>query len=1116
MNRFTGLATLLALISACSGTTDGSNGNGSGANGNGGCVGAFCLENDLKLSADPKPLVYLDSLPTAAPQVIELKITHIGNLGTLQLTGMTFEPPTDEFTVTDFEPRALESLKQTAYHVQYAPKFSGAKALTLVIATNATAAAYKNYKVPVIVNDSGNGLIISPNPIDFGNVASGQSVDQEVTVTNKGNKSIKIMLTKLDGAGSDDFTIAKPPGPDAIGPGASTLLTLRYKPLLGDHDDSKLQINGDDNRKVMAMVTGNEIAPNITAVPPKLDFGDLPVAQPGSQKLRLINNGVAPLNIASMDGVFDKSAAGLVKSVSVTPAAPLTIEGGKDLIVTVQMTAAKPLPTNGSPAASLAITSNAANTPSLFIALFGTTDAPNLKVTPFDVLEFGIVGKSKPPAAPLVVTRKVELFNEGTAPLDITSVSVTDDKDTEFAADPLAFSPAGVPPAPYTLAPAAYATFNVTFVNKGPIGQDAKANLHIKSTDPNKLDVVVKLLASRADGTKCNIIIKPSPLNFGVLSYGLSKKLSLTLRNTGTGNCSYVGSNVMSCFTAGMPPLVPPSSACKNANSQNYKTFAPAAKLFNLGPSEEAPLQIEFDAPEDLGAFGGGKANTLTEVNGLIITQFKDISSGSTDKYPNLDPLNLPPGQKPNLLGKVGKADVAVLPGDIDAGILTVGCKSPIATVSVYNNGTTDAFINKIEFVGCGPEVTALNWPAIPKTGLQISQSKPSKFDLKYGPQNVGKDACQLNVYTSLSAACVDASGLQTGAQCIVNGDCAAGQWCMGQLFTVPITGEGTLDTEYTDIYDSDDGKKVDVLFIVDDSGSMGNKQDNLSQNFTTFVQIATLFSGTDYHIGVVTTDMDDGNKTGKLQETGGVRIVTKKDASPTKELEALAKPGANGSGNEQGLIAGLTATTPPLTFDSLTKTCKGNADCAGSECVKGAEDGKLMCGGHNRTFIRKFAALEVVILSDEEDSSPQDPNYYLNSFMQIHGVNNKNLFHFHAIVGDKGGCKSNGGADAGNRYIELANKTGGKFASICSGSYAQALQDIGTAAFGLTQQYFLTRTPEPATVTVKVGGKPCPAGAASWSYDPLTNSVTFADKSTCMPQKGDKVEIHYKMLCFP
>lgn len=144
-------------------------------------------------------------------------------------------------------------------------------------------------------------------------------------------------------------------------------------------------------------------------------------------------------------------------------------------------------------------------------------------MTPFDILEFGIVGKSKPPAAPLVVIRKVELFNEGTAPLDITSVSITDDKDAEFAADPTAFSPAAVPPAPYTLAPAAYATFNVTFVNKGPIGQDAKANLHVKSTDPNKADVVVKLVASRADGTKCNIIIKPNPLNFGVLSYGLSK-----------------------------------------------------------------------------------------------------------------------------------------------------------------------------------------------------------------------------------------------------------------------------------------------------------------------------------------------------------------------------------------------------------------------------------------------------------------------------------------------------------------------------------------------------------------------------------------------------------------
>ena len=159
-------------------------------------------------------------------------------------------------------------------------------------------------------------------------------------------------------------------------------------------------------------------------------------------------------------------------------------------------------------------------------------------------------------------------------------------------------------------------------------------------------------------------------------------------------------------------------------------------------------------------------------------------------------------------------------------------------------------------------------------------------------------------------------------------------------------------------------------------------------------------------------------------------------------------------------------------------------------------------------------------MVSDEEDSSPSDVNYYANLFYSLHGAGNKNLFHFHAITGDPGkGCKNNGGADAGNRYYDLVQKTGGKWGSICANDYAQYPKDIGNAAFGLSEQYFLTRTPEPTTIEVKVNGKPCAVGPKTWSYDAVSNSVTFvpqAQGGQCMPLEGQKISIHYKMLCFP
>ena len=135
---------------------------------------------------------------------------------------------------------------------------------------------------------------------------------------------------------------------------------------------------------------------------------------------------------------------------------------------------------------------------------------------------------------------------------------------------------------------------------------------------------------------------------------------------------------------------------------------------------------------------------------------------------------------------------------------------------------------------------------------------------------------------------------------------------------------------------------------------------------------------------------------------------------------------------------------------------------------------------------------------------------------MSIKGVANKGKFHAHAIVGTgTGSCK----AQKGNRYIDLANKSGGKVASICKSSFANDLKDIGSVAFGLSHQFFLKMNATKGTIKVTVGGKPCLGGANTWTYDEPSNSVIFMSKSkggTCMPKKGDKVTIYYKVLCFP
>ncbi|MSP90756.1 MAG: choice-of-anchor D domain-containing protein [Myxococcales bacterium] len=1111
---------------ACSDTTDGGGSSGTGgASEPSKCQGqTFCLEDDRQIAVDPAQLAFSD-IEAGKEQTLPLRVTHTGKGGTLKVTAATFEVDTStstpasaaqEFSVVGFKPLALVAGASATLAVKYTPTATGAKVLRLLLPNNAADAKKQKLAVDVRVQAAGASMKIAPAIVDFGNVAANVGAEQTALVINNGTVPIDLASIQLSKSGSGEFSIAQLPDfAKPIPPDGSVKVVLRYQPVGGDSDETTMQVEGKSGIKAIATLLGNEIAPNIVVVPPKLQFGALAKGATVARPLKIANTGLAKLEIAKFD-VIPPAMAG---SIKVSQVAPFGIDPVKDIVVQVSLTLAETKKNDGGPVASLVIHSNDPGEPQLSVPLYAQSDAPKLQVTPDDYVDFSIVAKS------LTTTRKVTLFNAGTALLTVKSIQLTNAAGGEFAITPGAFAPTDKTPTAGTIEGGKSAEFDVTFTNKGGATQQVvKGELVIESNDADKPKYPLGLIASRADVAECKVMLIPGTLNFGVMPYGMQKSLPLGLKNIGSGYCVFDKVKITECSAAstlpGFPlPAGPPK--CTTAGTDKFKSFAPATKLFNLGPGEQGQLQIEFTAPETLGMFGGGKANMLTEFHGLVVVDFKDAATGLVVSCPPIkvfDPTAVAKAA-PNLIAKVGKGQVQVLPGDVDFGVVTVGCKSKIEKVQVFNTGTTEVNVTKVELFGCGPEVEGKGWPAIPKTGLPIKQAAPLEFGVQYGPQNVGKDQCQVNVYTGLQGTCVDKANVQLGTQCESSADCkaTAGDWCQGQLFTVPLQGVGTLDDEFTDVFEQGDGKKVDVLFVIDNSGSMGEEQKNLVDNFKSFIQIASIWKN-DYHLGVVTTDMEAASQSGRLQVAGGLSVITPKSANPTGSFQALAKQGTNGSGNEQGLAAAEAALTAPLVTD-LAKACNTDADCQKpAVCVPGADDGIKMCGGPNRTFLRKNIGLEVVIVSDEEDSSGNTPNYFVNAFYALKGLANKNLFHLHAIVGDEnGGCKGAGGeADAGKRYIAVAKATGGKIGSICDPNFAKVLQDIGTVAFGLQAQFYLTRTPDPSTFVVKVNGGQCPQGANSWLYDAASNSVTFNENGTCMPQKGHKVTIYYKMLCFP
>jgi hypothetical protein len=159
--------------------------------------------------------------------------------------------------------------------------------------------------------------------------------------------------------------------------------------------------------------------------------------------------------------------------------------------------------------------------------------------------------------------------------------------------------------------------------------------------------------------------------------------------------------------------------------------------------------------------------------------------------------------------------------------------------------------------------------------------------------------------------------------------------------------------------------KKVDLLFVIDTSGSMADEQINLVNSFPSFIQeIQTQLEGTDgYHIGITTSDLyafdfSCPQEGAMVIQTGGIdssmavcgpyaeghRYMTEMD-NLNQTFACAGQVGTGGDGNERPMQTMIAA---------LSSTLNGP-------------------GGCNEGFLRDDALLVIVIITDEEDDHEVD-----------------------------------------------------------------------------------------------------------------------------------------------
>ena len=263
--------------------------------------------------------------------------------------------------------------------------------------------------------------------------------------------------------------------------------------------------------------------------------------------------------------------------------------------------------------------------------------------------------------------------------------------------------------------------------------------------------------------------------------------------------------------------------------------------------------------------------------------------------------------------------------------------------------------------------------------------------------------------------------------------------------------------------------KKLDIVWIIDDSGSMKEEQAALGSNFSIFID-DFITKNVDFKMAVTTTDTSSAAKKGKIFMASDLKLTSAlAQANPTQfklDFKNLVKVGLAGSGSEQGLAA---------------------------------SEGFME--KYAASFIRPEAYLAIVIVSDEEDQSAKlvaAYTDYLKSFKSSPG-----LVKVYSVVDVNNTNSGQGITVGGEKYKQASNNTSGLIADI-RGDFHNSLNDMGLSIINLLDSFALAREPFAGSLKVFVNN----VETVNFSYDAASHSIKFNQNS--LPPVGAEIRVTY------
>lgn len=298
----------------------------------------------------------------------------------------------------------------------------------------------------------------------------------------------------------------------------------------------------------------------------------------------------------------------------------------------------------------------------------------------------------------------------------------------------------------------------------------------------------------------------------------------------------------------------------------------------------------------------------------------------------------------------------------------------------------------------------------------------------------------------------------------------------------VGLEGEGGDEGIVEDVFIQEQSDGVDVLFVLDTSGSMDGDIEDLGVHFSTFINTFVNL-GLDFHLAILPIDEDCPTFVGP--------VIT--NQTPDVIGEFTRQVGLNMCNDNE------------TTFDTVTKALT-----------------PPQLTGDNAGFLRTDANLAVVVFTDEPEQSGEflsrpSPASFVNFLASLKGGDTSKIS-FSGLVGPETAVEAANCLLRANpalpdaRYPNAIRRSNGYHGRICNVRVQPFLRLLAKQASGVNFTFDLSSTPtstDPADWEVELGGVFVPNGATDgWTYDPQNRQIVL--DGTAVPAPGEALSVRY------